>query len=184
MEAGDAMLVGQDQAPVDGEGLAGHGEVVEREIAILALSDIEIHGRFLPRRLAPSDRRQENIRVREVGLHEKLRRPVFLHGNRERDGEIAFHNVIDVQAELVAALFAEDGGKTQRGLLLRRRVEDPLPCQRNRDVVDLDIAAGADRLVRDVEIHRAAVYRDPPGERVRFEVEDVGFAGDRNLLGG
>ena len=83
---------------------------------------------------------------------------------------------------LFAALFVEDGRKAQRGLLLGRSIEDPLPCDRNRDAVDLEIAVGADGALRDVEVHRATVHRQSRGQAIRFEVEDAAFACDCHLF--
>ena len=97
-------------------------------------------------------------------------------------GKIASHDVIDVQPELFAPLFVEDGGKAQRGLLLGRSIENPLPCDRNRDAVNLEIAASADGTLRDVEVNRATVHRQSRGQATRFEVEDAAFACDCHVF--
>ena len=99
------MLVVQKQMAVDVETFPRHGEIVERQIAILALAEVESHGRLLPRRLSPSDCCQEEIRVCKIRLHEELRRPVSLHCDGERDGKIASDDVIDVQPESLRGPF-------------------------------------------------------------------------------
>ena len=186
-EVGEAELldaiVGADAHPaLDRHVVADQPDVHQLGgVGIAALDHVELEDAGLALGLVPGDAVEQQLGVDEVGaqVHPALAAPIA--ADRHLDADVALHQVVDVEPELVAVAVVEHGGDAQRRLLVGRRAEHVLPARLGDDAVDEHLAPGLRGGRRHVERDVGAVHLVVAEHLAEARVGDAGLAFDLDV---
>ncbi len=154
------LRIERDKA-VNGDLVADDLEIGEVRRAVPVLDHIETDLGILARGLGPTHAAEQKLGFGQVGLHahaagpfDLLSRLNPLHEQGERGRPL--HQMIDLDAELLAQGRIQGRGDGDRRLRFVRRIKHAAPVDIRRHVLDHDLAGGADALIGEIDVERAA----------------------------